>query len=82
MALESLKLEKFRTNEISSKQLKHIQGGNTATPGETVVSVGTGNTHCWDSDTKDAQGRVTYYGYVITIKDSDFSYSPTGPQFK
>lgn len=80
MKLESLKLEKFRTNEVSSKQLKHIQGGNTATAGQTVRATN-GNTHCWDSDTRDAQGNLTYKGYLICNDNGD-CYSPTGSQFQ
>ncbi len=89
MKLESLKLEKFRANEISSKQLKHVRGGDECTGGGVTNIWGqdsNGNyylvkSYSWDSDSRAGSGLTTYDNYLVTYPDGS-TYAPTHPQIR
>jgi len=75
MKLESLKLEKFRNNELSRGQLQNINGSNMCTGGGFYNSYVTNSkgklvlarTVTYDGDSVDETGRITYCGQKISV---------------
>jgi len=75
MKLESLKLEKFRNNELSRGQLQNINGSNMCTGGGFFDSYVTNRkgklvlarTVTYDGDSVDDTGRITYCGEKIYV---------------
>lgn len=75
MKLESLKLEKFRNNELSRGQLQNINGSNMCTGGgfsDSYVTNKKGElvlvrTVTYDGDSVDETGKVTYCGQKIHV---------------